>query len=296
MKNKLFRFFSFLFITVSCYILYLTFISFRYQYIINNDIKSQNKSLTFDQVSNIPSIPNVGITTLPISALKAPYIISSDTKLAYDLLKSGNKENPYIFYSEYILSNYFLQLKMFDSAKFYAKKAFYNWPKNLDHYKLYNKTLIAKKDTLGLLDAYDYVNSTFLEKDGYAKEFIDSYSNAMLRFLIYEYSDMREINKKELLGDWQQIFEFETGRIQYLNKAIRFDSLYFYNQTSKYAYQISNDSILQLRFTTNNKLVSEIPIFYSDSLNTLILKNISMETNADDPKKQNQFFKKIEKK
>ena len=295
MKTKLFRFFSFLLIIGSCYILYLTFISFRYQYIINKDIRSQTKSLTFDQVSKIPSIPNVGITTLPISALKAPYIINSDNQLAYELLKSGNKENPYIFYSEYILSTYFLQLKMFDSAKFYAKKAFYNWPKNLDHYKLYNKTLIAKKDILGLLDAYDYINSTFLEKDGYAKEFIDSYSNAMLRYLIYDYKDMREISTGELLGDWQQIYEFETGKIQYLNKAIRFDSLFFYNQTSKYRYKIFSDSILQLRFTTNNKMVSEMPIFYSDSLNTLILKNIPMEANVDNPKTQNQFFKKIAK-
>lgn len=293
MKNHLFRIISFLLIFSSTYVLYLTFISFRYQYIINSDIRNQTRTLTPDQVEDIPYIPNVGVTTLPISSLKAPYVINSNQQEAYDLLKSGNNENPYIFYSEYILSTYFMQLKMFDSARFYAKKAFYNWPKNLDHYKMYNKTLIASKDTIGLLDAYDYVNSTFLEKEGYANEFIDSYSNALLRFLVYEYDDMKKISKKELLGDWQQIYEFETGRIQYLNKAIRFDSLYFYNQSSKYLFKIKNDTLLQLRFITNNKMISEIPIYYSDSLKTLILKNIPIEANVDNPKMQDQFFKKI---
>ena len=293
MKNHILRVISFLLIFSSTYVLYLTFISFRYQYIINADIRNQTRSLTADQIEDIPNIPNVGVTTLPMSSLKAPYVINSNQQKAYDLLKLGNKENPYIFYSEYILSTYFMQLKMFDSAKFYAKKAFYNWPKNLDHYKIYNKTLIATKDTIGLLDAYDYVNSTFLEKEGYANEFIDSYSNALLRFLIYEYDDMKKISKNDLKGDWQQIYEFETGNIQYLNKAIRFDSMYFYNQSSKYSYKIKNDTLLQLRFTTNDKLISEMPIYYSDSLKTLILKNIAIETNVDNPKLQDQFFKKI---
>ena len=293
MKNHILRVISFLLIFSSTYVLYLTFISFRYQYIINADIRNQTRSLTADQIEDIPNIPNVGVTTLPMSSLKAPYVINSNQQKAYDLLKLGNKENPYIFYSEYILSTYFMQLKMFDSARFYAKKAFYNWPKNLDHYKIYNKTLIATKDTIGLLDAYDYVNSTFLEKEGYANEFIDSYSNALLRFLIYEYDDMKKISKNDLKGDWQQIYEFETGNIQYLNKAIRFDSMYFYNQSSKYSYKIKNDTLLQLRFTTNDKLISEMPIYYSDSLKTLILKNIAIETNVDNPKLQDQFFKKI---
>ena len=295
MKATLFKLISFLFISFSVYILSLTFISFRYQYLINNDIRNKTKTLSIDQLNRIPSIPNVGITTLPISALKAPYIISSNQKSAYDLLKSGSKDNPYIYYSEYILATYFLQLKMFDSAKYYAKKAFFNWPKNLDHYKLYNQTLISFKDTIGLLDAYDYVNSTFLVKDGYAKEFVDSYSNAKLRFLIYEYKNLKKVTPSILTGFWQQMYEFEGGKVQYLNNAIKIDSAYFYNESSKYFYNIKNDTLLQLMFTTNNKVISEIPIYYSDSLKTLILKNIAIEANVDDPKKRDQFFKKINK-
>ena len=73
------------------------------------------------------------------------------------------------------------------------------------------------------------------------------------------------------------------------------DSAYFYNESSKYFYNIKNDTLLQLMFTTNNKVISEIPIYYSDSLKTLILKNIAIEANVDDPKKRDQFFKKINK-
>ena len=294
MKTILFKSLSFLFISFSVYILSLTFISFRYQYLINNDIRNKTKTLSIDQLNRIPSIPNVGITTLPISTLKAPYIISSNQKEAYDLLKSGTKDNPYIYYSEYILSTYFLQLKMFDSANYYAQKAFYNWPKNLDHYKLYNQTLIALKDTTGLLDAYDYISKTFLEKEGYAQAFVDSYSNVMLRFLIYEYKNLKKVKPHFLIGTWQQIYEFETGRIEYQNSAVKFDDTYFYNANAKYKYKIKNDTILQLSFTTNNKIISELPIYYSDSLNTLIIKNIAIEANVDDPRKRDQFFKKIQ--
>ena len=293
MKATLFKLISFIFISFSVYILFSTFISFRYQYLINIDIRNKTKTLSEDDVDRIPSIPNVGVTTLPISSLKAPYIIKSNQNRAYKLLKNGSNENPYIYYSEYILATYFLQLKMFDSANFYAQNAFYNWPKNLDHYKLYNQTLIALKDTIGLLDAYDYVNSTFLEKDGYAKEFVDSYSNAKLRFLIYDYKNLKKVTPSILIGIWQQMYEFEGGNVQYLNNAIKIDSAYFYNESSKYFYNIKNDTLLQLMFTTNKKVISEIPIYYSDSLKTLILKNIAIEANVDEPDKRNQFFKKI---
>ena len=104
MKATLFKLTSFLFISFSVYILFSTFISFRYQYLINIDIRNKTKTLSEDDVDRIPSIPNVGVTTLPISSLKAPYIIKSNQNRAYNLLKNGSNENPYIYYSEYILA------------------------------------------------------------------------------------------------------------------------------------------------------------------------------------------------
>ena len=292
MKNIYYKLFLLLVQFCVCYILYLTFISFRYQYRIINDTKTSELSFSIDEIEKMPSIPNVGVTTLPVSALKAPYYIKSDNKRAYKLLKNGYNENPYINYSEYLLATYHFQVKAFDSAKFYAAKAFYNWPKNLDHYKLYNKTLVATKDTLEILKAYDFINSTFLEKEGYYKDFIDSYSNARLRYLIYEYKDLKTVNPDSLLGKWREMYEFETGDIYFLDNYIEFDKSFFISNDNKYKYELQNDTLV-LSFATNNQIISKFPIFYSDSLGTLIFKNLDQLT-VEVSKKRDKFYKKID--
>lgn len=293
MKNIYYKLFLLLVQLCVCYTLYLTFISFRYQYTIINDTKTSELSFSVEEIDKMPSIPNVGVTTLPVSALKAPYYIKSDNKKAYYLLKNGYKENPYINYSEFLLGAYHLEVKALDSAKFYAAKAFYNWPKNLDHYKLYNKTLVATKDTLEILKAYDFINSTFLEKEGYYKDFIDSYSNARLRYLIFEYKNLTTVDSDTLLGKWREMYEFETGDTYFLDNYIQFDKSYFVSNGSKYKYELQNDTLI-LRFTTNNQIISKIPIFYSDSLGTLIFKNLDVERNVDFSKKRDKFYKKID--
>jgi len=286
---KLFLIFLNLFLT---YILFTTFISFRFQNLINLDVKGKSISMSFDEVSKIPFIPNIGITTLPIKALIAPYIISENPQKAYRLLKEASEANPYIFYSEYLLASYFLQVKMYDSSYYYANKAFYNWPKNLDHYKLYNKVLEVQKDTAEILKAYSFINDRFESKEEYYESFIDSYSNAKLRYLIFEYPDLKSISKDSLVGNWQQMYEFETGQIQYLKNIISFNKSYFMNSNNKYKYSLKNDTLI-LMFTSTNQVISQIPIYYSDSLKTLVLKNIPMSVIDDKPDLQDQFFKRI---
>ena len=269
------------------------FISFRYQLKIKNETDSGQLNMSWEEVSKIPLLPNVGVTTMPIQSLKALYKLIIANENATDLLKEGSKANPYIKYSEYILATYFLKYKQLDSAEFYANIAFYDWPKNISHYKLLNKILEAKKDTSAILDAYSFINERFLSKDKYYLSFVDAYSNARLRYMIFEYKDMRSINMKDLIGDWQQVYEFEGGQIQKIKNLIKFDNEFFSNETSKYKYELEQDTLL-LSFINSGKVISKIPIFYSDSLQTLILKNIPMNVTEDVPELQNQFFKKIE--
>ena len=275
-------------------ILYLTFISFRYQAIMLSDLKSKELSISFEEASNIPPIPNVSITTLPIKALLAPYIINDNPNKAYELLTEASDQNPYIYYSEYLLAVYFLQSKNYDSALKYSKKAFYNWPKNLEHYKLLNKVLEAEKDTVEILKAYSYINKRFFSKEKYYLSFVDSYSNAKLRYLIFDYPDKTSVSKSILIGEWQQMYEFEGGKINYLDKKMSFSKNVFSNNGNKYLYDLKNDT-LRIKFFDSNQIISQIPIFYSDSLQTLIFKDIPTEANVDIPKLQDQFFKKINK-
>ena len=291
-KNILTNISLFLLNVIVCFILYKTFISFRYQHIINQDIKNKTQTFSFEEVSKIPLIPNVGVTTMPIKALLAPYIVSKNPEKAFSLLKESSSHNPHIYYGEYLMANFFFQTKQYDSAYYYANKAFYNWPKNLNHYKFYNKVLEAKKDTVELLAAYDFVNKSFKSKEDYYLSFVDSYSNAKLRYLIFKYPDASSVLKDSLIGEWQQMYEFEGGKVRFLKKKIVFEDKYFRSNGSKYYYDVNKDT-LNLKFVTNKKVISQIPIYYSDSLKTLILKNIPTEANVDIPKLQDQFFKKI---
>ena len=283
----------FLIHTVVTIILFSVFISFRYQLKMKNDISSGALTMSWDEVSKIPLLPNVGVTTIPIKSTQALYKLLLTNQSATDMLIEGSKANPYISYSEYVLATYFLKFKMVDSAEAYAKKAFYNWPKNLNHYKLYNQILEAQKDTTEILKAYEYINERFISKDKYYLSFIDSYSNAKLRYLIFQYDDLRLIDRSELIGVWKQMYEFETGEIKYLDKTINFDQRYFSSNSSKYKYKLEKDTLI-LSFTSSDQIVSKIPIFYSDSLQTLVLKNIPTSVIDDVPELQDQFFKKIE--
>ena len=51
------------------------------------------------------SIPNVTVTTIPMSDIKARYLINAKKyEDALKLLHRGNNANPYLFYKESLLS------------------------------------------------------------------------------------------------------------------------------------------------------------------------------------------------
>ena len=273
---------------------YLVFNSFNFQRKIQNDTSTSESSIDADDINDLFLIPNITITTIPIESLLAKYYIQNKNfNKAISMLKNGSKVNPYIHYSDYLLATYFLNSKQIDSAYHYSKKALYGWPKNLDHYGLYNKILSIKKDTSEIFEAYKFINTVFNVGEVHHKMFIDSYSDAKLGYIIYEYKDAQSANINQLYGNWQQIYEFEDGNMNKINNIFKLDKDYFYSGTSKYKYKFQKDT-LELYFITTNKLISSIPIQYSPSYNTLIFKDIIRDVNSDNPDKQDQFFKKIE--
>ena len=62
--------------------------------------------------------------------------------------------NPHIFIGEYFKSKIYMARGKLDSAAYSAKKAFYGWPKNIDHYDNYLNILEFKRDTASLIDAF----------------------------------------------------------------------------------------------------------------------------------------------
>ena len=290
--NSLLLVISILLIHVS----YNVFVSFRYQNIMRLDGMNKTFTLSTEDIQSIPSMPNVSITSVPIKSMLSKYFIQKgDLREGYDLITTSKSLNPYIHYSEFLLGMFHLSTKNIDSALFYSKKAFYSWPRNIEHYKLYNQVLSIKKDTIEIFKAYRYADSLFTVKDEYFDTFLNSYKDAKLGYLIYQYKDSQSISMNKLLGKWQQVYEFEDGNINKLNNFFEIDQDFFYSGLDKarYKYKLENDT-LSLYFISNQKKVAQYPVSYSPSYKTLILGDVVRNLNDDDLDQQDQFFKKIE--
>jgi len=97
--------------------------------------------------------PNITYTTVPIISIKALYYWKNKRiSEAKEMLREGNKINPYLSISEVNLANIFLEEGKIDSAYYFAKKAFYNLRKNGRHANIFQMVL-AKTNNLKELDS-----------------------------------------------------------------------------------------------------------------------------------------------
>ena len=116
------------------------------------DFNSNNYSIKMDQIDNItPDIPNITVTTIPMKSIKARYYYNAKKyDKALDLLDQGIPANPYLFFSENMKAQIYLDKGNLDSAFVNARKAFYGLPKNALHASIYVQTLqrINKPDEI----------------------------------------------------------------------------------------------------------------------------------------------------
>ena len=288
------NYFLFFLILFSFIISFSVFRSFKFQRIIQTDTFNKVVSFSSDDIDYIPSIPNIGVTTIPIDAYKANYhFIEGNVVEANRLLDQATKANPYLHYSDFTKARYFRYVKNFDSAYVYAKKAFYGWPKYIEHYKLFNDILIERKDTLQILQAFDSINNIFLDRSNYFKNFLESLSKAKMRYLITSYDSLSLVNTSMLQGSWQQIFEYESGELIRLKNKFNISDDFFSNADSKYHFKIISDSI-SLFYLSNNKKIATYGIRFSISKDILVLENVPIPIGMDTISYQNQFFKKIQ--
>jgi O-antigen ligase/tetratricopeptide (TPR) repeat protein len=118
---------------------------------------SYNMTLAqLDEISN--EFPNLTETAMPIKSMKARYFYNNGLKeQAYDLIRGGLKDNPYIRFNENLLSQFYFNDKQYDSSYHYAKIAFDNIPNNMPHFNLYMQNLVVKRDRDAMMAAYDRV-------------------------------------------------------------------------------------------------------------------------------------------
>jgi O-antigen ligase/Tfp pilus assembly protein PilF len=141
-------------------ITHTTYQSLKGQLFLLRDFNNNQYSVTMDKIDHItPELPNITVTTIPMKSIKARYYFNAkkyDKALA--LLDEGIPANPYLFFSENLKAQIFLQQGKIDSAHVNARKAFYGLPKNGLHASIYAQTLQIKKDPAETLKVFEVLS------------------------------------------------------------------------------------------------------------------------------------------
>ena len=141
----------------SIYISNKVYESLKGQMFLLQDFNSNQFNVPLTQIENlVPDIPNITVTTIPINSVKARYYVNAkqyDKALA--LLNNGTKANPYLYYSEILKSQIFQEKGQIDSAKVYAKKAFFGLPNNDLHASRYINLISVSRDRKALEEAFE---------------------------------------------------------------------------------------------------------------------------------------------
>lgn len=261
---------------VIIFIASFNFISFRSQSFVISDINNDVTSLDYEEIDNLFILfPNLSATTIPLNIFKAIYYLKyNDTDSALSILDEPLSQiNPYIHYNDFVKAKIYYHLEIFDSAFYYSKKAFYGWPKNLEHYSLYNEVLVKNKDTLEILKAYDYINEVFYDRSEYAKTFIQSMAKAKLSSLV-TYTNLSSINLYEYHGSWIKVVEFENQKpIVYENTILQIqDERNLTSNGIKYLYEQKGDTVYLKHFNNPDNIISFFLVKFSKKENTLILR------------------------
>ena len=145
-------------------ITHTTYQSLKGQLFLLRDFNTNKYSITMDKIDHItPELPNITVTTIPMKSIKARYYFNAKKyDKALTLLNEGIPANPYLFFSENLKAQIFLQQGKIDSAFVNAKKAFYGLPKNQLHAVTFAQVLQIKGNVEESLKAFEVLS----EKSG----------------------------------------------------------------------------------------------------------------------------------
>jgi O-antigen ligase/tetratricopeptide (TPR) repeat protein len=153
--SKLYTILVTLVLLPTTYITYLTYQSMKGQMTLMRETNTDAKEPLESIATLLPPIPTISVTALPLASMKARYYMRDkryDEALA--LLDKGAKDNPYIYYSEFLRAALYFSTDQIDSAYKYGKLSFYNWPRASNYYRNYVAILGKRKDTAEIKRAF----------------------------------------------------------------------------------------------------------------------------------------------
>ena len=291
MKSKLILIFGVLVLITSLLINFWVYQSMRAQVLLRRDKTKGALELSLDEVEKmLPPIPNVDIAAMPISVYEVPYLLKEGN--VEEALKSAEKAdsvNPYTKVGNYFRAKIYSFAGELDKAQKEAEKAFYEWPKNIDHYRVLNEVLVGKLDTTEIKKVFKYADSLFPEKKEYRNDFEKSLNLARAGYIIKIYLDAIPIAQDSLVGQWQRMYEYSYGKVVYdPNTVLSFsrDGVFKDTKGGHYRYTLE-ESDLNLLFIGNGQKIKTMNLSYSPGNKTLLL------LDTQNPENKPQFFKKI---
>lgn len=166
------RFFAVIVLSLSLtsiYFHYLNHQSSKLQWLLYQDIAENNyKESTTAKFSTVNlDYPNISLSSLPMKGIVARYyMLGNRYSESLDLLNDSYKDNPYIMFSESIKQEIYQNLRVKDSAYYYAEKAFTGIPNNGKHFialaKVYANTgQYSKVDSIFKIVKGSYQNDIY---------------------------------------------------------------------------------------------------------------------------------------
>jgi len=153
---------SLLFLIPSLSITHKTYSSQVFQMVILSDFNADQYNIPLNKIeSEIPSFPNVTVTTIPMDAIKARYYFNfQNYDKALELALNSEKANPYLHYGDIIASKVYQIKGEKDKAFKFAEKAFNGMPNNNLHIGEYLKLIMERSDDESLEKAYPLLTGT----------------------------------------------------------------------------------------------------------------------------------------
>lgn len=265
----------FILILACVYVNYFVFLSLRTQNIIRYDIDNKKLTLNNDQIQTLSNpIPNISTFTIPLKAYQAYYYLNQQNYIkSLDIINEidSDKINPYIHFEDYVKSIIYERINKIDSSYYYAKKAFYNWPKNIDHYEQLNNIAVKNRDTLEIINAFSLIDSVYYDRTNYHNIFIKSLAEAKLSYLV-KYDSLKTITTNQLKGRWVRVVEYETGEITiFKDNNIEFTENTYIADGNRFKYNLTLDSISLSPILKPEYILTKSQILFSSKFNSLII-------------------------
>jgi tetratricopeptide (TPR) repeat protein len=215
--------------------------SLKGQMFLLQDFNSNQFNIPLNQVDNlVPDIPNITVTTIPINSVKARYYVNAKKyDKALTLLDKGTSANPYLYYSEILKSQIFQEQGKLDSAKVYARKAFFGLPNNDLHSSRYINLISITRDKKALDEAFELLTNK--NKENNWKNYLiiaNSISSPKDPILIERAKKAKEIFPNN--GEIKKLYNQIAVGTEKLNESISYSKIgldYFNKQDYKSAAQ-----------------------------------------------------------